>query len=61
MATTTVSAPIELPILSGPTLKRKRDEVADSQSEEEEVGSDEEFGWAGEDALDIDSLDAKEG
>ncbi|MCJ1476078.1 hypothetical protein MMC13_004743 [Lambiella insularis] len=52
--------PIILPIMSGPMLKRKREEVVDSQSEEEEVGSDEEFGWAGDDALAIDSLDAEE-
>lgn len=35
-----------LPILPGPSLKRKREEVADSQSEDGELGSDEEFGWA---------------
>lgn len=34
---------------AGPALalKRKREEVADSESEEGEVGSEEEFGWRG--------------
>jgi hypothetical protein len=34
---------------AGPALalKRKREEVVDSESEEGEVGSDEEFGWRG--------------
>ena len=32
--------------MPGPSLKRKRAEIADSQSEDEELGSDEEFGWA---------------
>lgn len=30
-----------------PVLKRKREVVADSESEEGEVGSDQEFGWKG--------------
>lgn len=32
-------------MLPGPPLKRKREEIADSQSEDEELGSDEDFGW----------------
>lgn len=32
-------------MLPGPPLKRMREEIADSQSEDEEHGSDEEFGW----------------
>ncbi|MCJ1368090.1 hypothetical protein MMC16_007229 [Acarospora aff. strigata] len=40
-----------LPILPGPSLKRKRDEIADSQSEDEELGSDEEFGWMDDDIV----------
>jgi len=50
-----------LSILPGPTLKRKREVIADSQSEEEDVGSDEEFGWAGEDSLAIEGLDDDQG
>ena len=38
-------------ILLGPTLKRKRDEGGYSQSEEAETGSDEEFGWNGDDHI----------
>lgn len=34
--------------LLGSTLKRKRDEIASSQSEDEEMASDEEFGWTGD-------------
>ncbi|MCJ1285281.1 hypothetical protein MMC26_004621 [Xylographa opegraphella] len=57
-----VSPSIVLPIAPGPKLKRKREaEVADSQSEEEEVGSDEEFGWAGEDSLAIDGPNEDQG
>ena len=37
------------PILSSSQLKRKRDEIPDSASDEEDVGSDEEFGWADDD------------
>ena len=45
------------PLKPGPPLKRKREEIADSDSENGEVGSDEEFGWAGdEDSLAIESL-----
>ncbi|KAI9877248.1 MAG: hypothetical protein M1830_004429 [Pleopsidium flavum] len=40
-----------MPIISGPPLKRKRDEIADSQSEDEELGSDEEFGWMNDNEL----------
>lgn len=29
--------------------KRKRDEIGDSESADEEIGSDEEFGWGSED------------
>ena len=47
--------------MPGPRLKRKREEVADSQSEEEDVGSDEEFGWAAEDSLAIDGLNDDQG
>ena len=32
-----------------PSLKRKRGEIDNSQSEDEETESDREFGWAGED------------
>ena len=42
-------------------LKRKREEVLDSQSEDDDVGSDEEFGWAGEDALAIEGLNDDQG
>ncbi len=38
------------PVLLGTSLKRKRGEIADSQSEDEEAASsDREFGWAGDD------------
>jgi len=38
------------PVLPGTSLKRKRGEIADSQSEDEEAASsDREFGWAGDD------------
>ena len=40
-----------LPILSSPPLKRKRGEVEDSQSEDEDLGSDVEFGWPNEEEL----------
>ena len=33
------------------SLKRKRGEVVDSQSEDEGGDSDREFGWAGDDAV----------
>jgi len=36
-------------MLPPPSLKRKRDEVANSQSDDGDVGSDEEFGWLGDD------------
>ncbi|CAF9927550.1 MAG: hypothetical protein ALECFALPRED_003740 [Alectoria fallacina] len=36
------------PVLQAVSLKRKRGEVADSQSEDEEAESDREFGWAGD-------------
>ena len=32
-----------------PSLKRKQDEIGDSQSEDEKGGSDEEFGWDDDD------------
>lgn len=35
-------------MLPGASLKRKREGIADSQSEDEELGSDEEFGWVDE-------------
>ena len=54
---TNVSSSATLPILPGPTLKRKREEIADSESEEEEIGSDEEFGWIGDDPLAVEILD----
>ena len=38
------------PVLPTTSLKRKRGEIADSQSEDEEAGSDLEFGWDGDDA-----------
>ncbi|MCJ1234345.1 hypothetical protein MMC14_002306 [Varicellaria rhodocarpa] len=38
-----------LSVLPSSQLKRKRDEIADSASEEEDIGSDEEFGWADDD------------
>ncbi|MCJ1384899.1 hypothetical protein MMC17_008017 [Xylographa soralifera] len=59
--TRNVNPPIVLPIVPGPRLKRKREEVADSQSEDEDIGSDEEFGWAGEDSLAIDGLNDDQG
>ncbi len=34
-----------LPTLPAPSLKRKREEIADSQSEDEELGSDDDFAW----------------
>lgn len=43
------------PILLDHSLKRKRAEIADSESDNGDVGSDEEFGWAG----DNDSLTAE--
>lgn len=36
------------PGLPATSLKRKRGEVVDSQSEDEEAESDQEFGWAGD-------------
>ena len=52
-----VISSVDLPILPGPSLKRKREEIADSESEEEEIGSDEEFGWIGDDPLAVEVLD----
>jgi len=40
-----------LPILSSPAFKRKRAEIGDSQSEDEGLGSGEEFGWADEEEI----------
>ncbi len=40
-----------LPILPGPSLKRKRVEIADSQSEDEELGSDDDFAWPSDNDL----------
>lgn len=37
------------PLLLATSLKRKREEIADSQSEDEESNSDREFDWAGDD------------
>lgn len=38
------------PLLPATSLKRKREEIADSQSEEEETAaSDQEFGWIADD------------
>lgn len=38
------------PLLPATSLKRKREEIADSQSEDEETAaSDQEFGWAADD------------
>ena len=34
---------------AGLSLKRKRDEGMESQSEGEEIGSDDEYGWTGDD------------
>lgn len=50
------SEPITLPIIPASDRKRKRDEIADSQSEEEDRGSDEEFGWIGEDPFETPDL-----
>lgn len=45
------------PVLSATSLKRKREEIADSQSEEEEPASDQKFGWAGgDDTLEAEGL-----
>ncbi|KAI4124988.1 MAG: hypothetical protein LQ347_005525 [Umbilicaria vellea] len=41
--------PTAIPMVSAPPLKRKRDQIADSQSEDEDVGSEEDFGWADDD------------
>ena len=41
--------PSTIPVISAPPLKRKRDQIADSQSEDEDAGSEEEFGWADDD------------
>ena len=38
-----------LPVLPATSSKRKREEIADSQSDDEEAESDREFGWAGDD------------
>ena len=46
------------PTLVPTSLKRKRDEVADSESEAEDAGSDQEFGWGDtEETLQPDNLD----
>lgn len=37
------------PVLPIHSHKRKRDEIGDSDSMDEEIGSDEEFGWGSED------------
>lgn len=37
------------PVFPAVSLKRKREEIADSDSENEELASDQEFGWAGQD------------
>ena len=42
----TTNRPLTLQTLP---LKRKHDEIANSQSEDGDVGSDEEFGWLGDD------------
>lgn len=39
------------PVMPATSSKRKREEVADSQSENEEAESDQEFGWAGDDEM----------
>ena len=39
------------PVLQATSLKRKREEIADSQSEDEEAESDREFGWARDDDI----------
>lgn len=36
-------------VTPAPSLKRKRTEIGDSQSEDEKGGSDEEFGWDDDD------------
>lgn len=36
------------PVLPVRSHKRKRDEIGDSESADEEIGSDEEFGWGSE-------------
>lgn len=41
--------PNQTSIQPAPSLKRKRGEIVNSQSEDEETESDREFGWAGED------------
>lgn len=56
MAKTEISlnASSALPAVS---MKRKRGEIADSESDDEEAASDHEFGWAGDgDALNADGL-----
>ncbi|MCJ1244951.1 hypothetical protein MMC30_002152 [Trapelia coarctata] len=52
-----VEPSVSLPLVAGPTLKRKREEVADSESEEGDLGSDEEFGWVGNEDLTAANLD----
>ena len=37
------------PILPATSIKRKRGEIADSESEDEEAASDHDFGWAEDD------------
>lgn len=44
------------PLLPAVSTKRKRGEIADSDSDDEEQASDREFGWAGDDALGVDGL-----
>ena len=39
------------PVFAATSLKRKRGEIANSQSEDEEAESDREFGWAGDDDI----------
>ncbi|KAF6240862.1 hypothetical protein HO173_000654 [Letharia columbiana] len=39
------------PVLPATSLKRKRGEIANSQSEDEEAESDQEFGWAADDHI----------
>ena len=39
------------PVLPATLLKRKREVVGDSQSEDEEAESDREYGWAGDDDI----------
>ncbi|MCJ1277836.1 hypothetical protein MMC21_005650 [Puttea exsequens] len=45
--------PPDLPPVS---IKRKREEIANSESDEEGNASDQEFGWAGDEALNADHL-----